>query len=87
MGNGGEDWKTIAVSQWWLNLEDSARRQVLVSQYGIFEILTGAGGGGPRRRGPKAATTRRNDWKHRDLRCDQRRGASHRMGSRKEIIG
>ena len=41
MRNDGEDWKSIAVSTWWMSLEDSATRRVLVSPYEIFEILMG----------------------------------------------
>ena len=39
MGNNGADWKSIAVSHRWVNLKDAALRHVLVSPYGIFEIL------------------------------------------------
>ena len=41
LGNNGEGWKSVAVSQWWLNLKGAATKHVLVSPYGISEILMG----------------------------------------------
>ena len=67
MGYNGEDWKSIAVSQRWLNLKDSVMRHVLVSPYGIFEILMGSRDVG----GIQGGTTNRGDWEHRELRRAQ----------------
>ena len=41
IGENGEDWKTISISQWRLCIEDSFSKNVLVNSYELYEILTG----------------------------------------------
>ena len=41
IGDNGDDWKTISISHWRLYLKDAFATHVLVSQFGIYEILMG----------------------------------------------